>query len=282
MSAFSSYQPSGKYSPAAFGIAPAFGILAGSVIGYAYVMAVDLIPSIWVGAVSCVVFAFATGIAAGFGFSEIMDLRADLGWVIGSGDGFDLTGGLVYLVWVVEAAIVIGCSTIAPVIFTSAPFCEETKTWAKKQKMGEVAGINPDAFKQAGVSGDLAGIVSPMGQVNSPYRAYYELHSCQGGDMYVTAKLAYKDKKNKDQQDDVVDYIHIDAAALEGLQNALKNGPRRPAPRKPKELPGQLRSKPGQNQAPQQAAPMASQQPPQGARQQPATGQKPRLPSRRP
>lgn len=122
-----------------------FGLLADYIGWVAWIAAMVGEPSYLIG------FFFPLDIVA-----IITEIAKEGAWTL---SGITPTGAFLYLIWFVEACIVIGGSTYLSVIALSEiPFCEDSEAWAdKKTMLGTFAPAeNPAQFKASVSQGSFA------------------------------------------------------------------------------------------------------------------------------
>jgi len=137
-----------------------------------------------------------------FGFGDYIDARVAYGWrVTGKhgGTGTSWSGGFVYMIWLVEAVLVVGMAGAAPLVYASKPFCEECDCWAKKESIGEVHGVDNNRIQAAAAAGDWQGLVQPVGDPQSNRWIEYTVYTCpvDGHPMWLSVDLKWETTKRK-------------------------------------------------------------------------------------
>jgi hypothetical protein len=170
-----------------------------------------------------------------FGFGDYVGARVSYGWRVTGrhgGGGTSWSGGFVYMIWLVEAAIVIGMSAAAPLVFASKPFCEECDCWATEEKLGEVHGIDNNRIQAAVAGGDWQGLVQPIGDPQSNRWLEYTLYSCpaEGHAMWLSVDLKWETTKRKKDNDvdseELVEYGLVDPQLVMLARQSVQRGPR--------------------------------------------------------
>lgn len=198
------YQPSGKIAPYGPFLAIPAGILSGASVGWLYME--YSISSPFVGLVAPVVFGLLTGILARYtlriGKCRGRGIGLFLGGLLGtaavatthylmwqklsggssflayieartaSGAGWDVmslefTGGLVWVIWVIEWLIVAGISALASLSVTSRPFCEDSNSWSERRLLGNLKSVKISSASTAVRKGLIHDVLRPVGHPDS-------------------------------------------------------------------------------------------------------------------
>jgi hypothetical protein len=232
-------------------------------------------------------------IAQQFGFGDYIDARVEFGWTVTASrnadadSGTSFSGGMVYLIWLLEGVMVIGLAGAAPLVFAGAPYCEECDCWATKEKLGEIHHVDENAIKAAVAGAQWKGIIRPGGHPQSNSRARYTLYTCPSDSepMYLSVELVKtvkKGRKQEDEQDEVLQYAKVGPKHIAHLRQSLTQGAVMPEGVRP----------PGPSGAPRPPRPQGAAAPkrpgpprPPGAGPKPPAGPRkpggPKLPQRR-
>ena len=126
-------------------------------------------------------------------FWQHIKLRVDLGWELNG--GAPIAGFFVYLIWLIEAGIVIGLAVMMPNAASKEPFSEKTGQWASEESTIMMLPIdNPemvDKISQATDVDQLLTIPIPKSDETNQF-AVYVVNSIMGQDMedaYLTVNL---------------------------------------------------------------------------------------------
>jgi hypothetical protein len=77
----------------------------------------------------------------GLSLSGYYNLRSEIGWQIGtrsSDGGAPISGVFVYLIFGVEALLVLGAGWFGGIVQTKEPYCEATDTWMDKKQLASI------------------------------------------------------------------------------------------------------------------------------------------------
>jgi hypothetical protein len=209
----------------------------------------------------------------GFSFGDYLEARVEYGWTVtskrGTGRGTSWSGGMVYVIWLIEALIVVGVASVAPLIAARRPFCEGCDCWATSNDLGEVHGIDVPRIKAAAAGGDWGGIAIPATDHNSPVRAGYTLYSCpdDGEPLHVSVELRWEEasgKKSETKKEEIIEYGVITPELLGAIQQSIASPPQAAPPQRPRPpaRPGTAAPRPNAGPRPQ-ARPGAPARPPQ-------------------
>jgi hypothetical protein len=128
-------------------------------------------------------------------FREWLDARVENGWSVGrvggSSGGLPLEGIVVWVVWAIEAGIVLflavkGAGT------ANAPYCETCDRWTEKKTLGPWAQVDEADLRRAAREEDAQTLRAPKPAAGSVHAGTYVLHVCpecrEGGfvDVAVT------------------------------------------------------------------------------------------------
>jgi hypothetical protein len=117
-----------------------------------------------------------------FTFEEYHDWKKELGWSIGhvgtGGGGLQLTGLLVYAIWLTEAGILLYVARKAPAKAADRPYCERCGTWAARTELRPAAGVRPEDVAAALERGDWAAAANPPAHPGSHRSVVYAVHAC--------------------------------------------------------------------------------------------------------
>ncbi|MCB9893241.1 MAG: hypothetical protein H6839_02180 [Planctomycetes bacterium] len=172
------------------------------------------------------------------GFTDYLDARVETGWQVTSGrgsgtgpgmseeKGLNFSGVMVYIVWLIEAAIVIGAAAVAPLGLVTRPYCEGCDGWARRTKLGTIGSVHGNQLSNAARAGDWQGIVRPAIDRSSQVRAEVTLYSCPAGNepMYVTITLKWTEKNGRRKEaksEDLLRYWVIEPAMVEELKRSI-------------------------------------------------------------
>lgn len=133
-------------------------------------------------------------------FKEYIDVRVEGGWEVFRSE---LSGPLVWLVWLLEAGIVVGTGIALARAGAKMPFCEACVAWPDEIAIGVAAGVDARALRAAAKK-DLDGVLTPTvredgGRIDAEYKA----HACSGCDArFLTVELKWEatDKKGKPEE----------------------------------------------------------------------------------
>ncbi len=170
------------------------------------------------------VLAGATAVAAGHywtytmtvasvqrpvGFMEYVDARVATGWSIGRGasGGIPISGVFVYIVWLIEAAIVMVGGWIGGMAGAMTPFCESCNIWATTRVLKfTVPGLSSPSVSVLLDAPAVESLLSPpMAEIakGSPSAVTYTVEHCaacaQTAFLSLEHKETTKDKRGKAQ-----------------------------------------------------------------------------------
>jgi hypothetical protein len=92
--------------------------------------------------------------------------------------GFTPTGGVLWAMWAVEAAIIVGCVVLVAQAMVSSPFCEGCDRWCEEHKGIALLGpTSKDALRPRLEQGDYAVLGELEGPTGSAF-TQLDLHQC--------------------------------------------------------------------------------------------------------
>jgi hypothetical protein len=137
------------------------------------------------------------------------------------------TGITLWVVWGVEAAVILGCVLLAAVaIIQSDPFCENCEKWCeKKEGVGRANSGDVNELKQRMESKDF-GYLEKLGTAGVEEPAWFrvDLHSCPScqatNTLTVKSITVSVDKRGKrsEKSTDVVDKLLISASEADAIR----------------------------------------------------------------
>ncbi len=116
----------------------------------------------------------------GYDTPEQISMAVEVGWIISFKfiDVGTINGNMVYIIWVIEALIIIACAFGGVFMMTNKPFCERCGVWTKKNDLGTVASVDAETIKGAVENRDLNTILELKKAPGSDKRLNLSLHSC--------------------------------------------------------------------------------------------------------
>jgi len=144
-----------------------------------------------------------------FGFGKYIDFRVEEGWEIGrSSSGIPLKGFFVWIIWLLELAIIAAVGYGIAGSVAHIPFDEASMTWMPAAA-NQTVRINAEPFLASVQAGDVAGMLAPELHQSSPVSAKYTMFTSRPADhAYVSIELVVQDGK-EEKTDEVVRYLRI-------------------------------------------------------------------------
>ena len=127
-----------------------------------------------------------------FTFWEHIKFRVENGWTLNK--GAEITGIFVYLIWLIEAGIVLGISIVTPSSAAQEPYSEKLGQWADEEKVIMMLPIdNPQMLEQIKTAQSVDELLSiPIPKTDETNQfASYTINSIAGHeleDAYLTVK----------------------------------------------------------------------------------------------
>ncbi len=183
----------------------------------------------WVGWTSAIIeeVSFLPLFFSPLGISALISLAAAKGvWSI---FGLTPTGLALYLIWGLEAFLVIGTSTLVAVAsLMSTPFCEQCKRWVdESESISLLSAIpNPDELKAQLEQGNYSALngLKMLEQKNENY-SELELMQCSKCQQFhlmtlksVTIKLKANGKEDE-KKEDIVENLLLSSTVYEAIKN---------------------------------------------------------------
>ncbi len=110
-------------------------------------------------------------------FGDYIDIRVETGWWVGSSGGPQLTGPLVWLIWLVEAGIVCVGAFLFASTAAAALYCERCEVPTEDQVLGTVRAISPEAMRAAARRGSIQDCLD-VEEGGGDIRFVWILHAC--------------------------------------------------------------------------------------------------------
>jgi hypothetical protein len=131
----------------------------------------------------------------GLAFGDFLDRRVAIGWTFGAraaGEAGTLTGGWVWLVWIVEALGVLGPAVVFAAGF--GPYCERCGRWMEATRLRRTGGLDVAAAAAVARATTVDELVRPLAPAvpPGPFTLDYTAHRCAGCavDAYLTITQA--------------------------------------------------------------------------------------------
>lgn len=163
-------------------------------------------------------------------FQQFLTLKAKVGWKLGRhSSGSPLSGGFVYVIWGVEALVILGFTIYVGLSQVSDPYCEACKAWTTEHKLPERANGDVGAIKRDAAAGKLEDIVERKDQGGD--LVAYTVHACPScsDSSYLTVEKVTLKQKAKGQVERSTDAVLRHAALTPELRGKLLT-PEAPAP----------------------------------------------------
>lgn len=179
-------------------------------------------------------------------FFAYLDAKANIGYIVGKhGSGMPIKGVFAYVVWVIEAAIVVGLAAAGGAAGGGQPYCERCDRHVGEKPTTESGGAafalqSVDAATAQRVAGakELADVIDiPLERPLGPLQLIYSLSCCgtcrEIGFLTVQLKeLAQESsgKKSKDKVTDLHKHLQLSADEMQVVR-ALGSVARAPLPK---------------------------------------------------
>lgn len=160
-----------------------------------------------------------------FTFWTHIEMRVEMGWELNG--GAPISGVFVYLIWLIEAGIVLGLSIALPLSASKEPFSEKIGQWASEENAIMMLPIDNEEMvnqiRQATNVDDLLTIPIPKSDETNQF-AVYTVNSIAGHeleDAYLTVKLTVitfdKDGNEQKKETPLVKYAILTSDQLAQL-----------------------------------------------------------------
>lgn len=175
-------------------------------------------------------------------FGEYLRLKSETGWTIGSARpstikaGLEISGALVWVVWLIEAGAIIGVATFLARKPLDHPFCESCGLWTKSEAVGTLTPCSFSKLSTAVLRDDMAAIIEPERDATSDRTAHFTLHRCPscGQATHLSCKVTYKTVergKHKEKSEEAFKFVAVDEAQIATLRQSLAGAQRAPLPK---------------------------------------------------
>ncbi|TNE50322.1 MAG: hypothetical protein EP343_08760 [Deltaproteobacteria bacterium] len=158
-------------------------------------------------------------------FEKYIKLKVKIGWKVRR--SLKITGTFVYIVWLIELGILLVLGVMVSVPFVSAPFCERGNRWSDEVKLGDWAGVIPEAAEEAVAAADLNFFVDVEGIPTDdelPTLLSYTLYLCDtAGYLSVSLVTITTNEKGEDTTNttELLEYAQVDSTQAEHLRHIL-------------------------------------------------------------
>jgi hypothetical protein len=164
-------------------------------------------------------------------FGKYVSLRVEEGWTLGRSGGAPLKGVFVWIIWAVEAGILVVMGFRGARKAVDVPFCETCSRWAVVSPTRQMAGVDSPALEKAVGEGNLTAVLDPPFSAKSDRTATFTVHSCptcdEGGFLSLDVHWTEPDgKKVKKRTRSVVARAEVTTAQRRAFLAA--RGPRAP------------------------------------------------------
>ncbi len=156
-------------------------------------------------------------------FPSYVQLKAQLGWSVGrSGDGLPIQGTFFYIIWAIEAGILLVISTLGGVNAAKAPYCERCDAWADESQVNRVSSLaNTEPVEQLQRAENVDQMLEKLPEGESEDGVRRELHysvdrcpACkQVGWLSVKLYETSTNKKGEEETKESEVWEHIELSA---------------------------------------------------------------------
>ncbi|MFO0580000.1 MAG: hypothetical protein U1A78_39005 [Polyangia bacterium] len=176
-------------------------------------------------------------------FEQFLAIKAKVGWKVGrSSSGAPLSGTFVYVIWGVEALIILGFAIYVGTSQVSEPYCEPCKTWTKEHKLPERADGSIATIRRDAEAGKIEDIVAKKDEGGD--LVAYTVHACPScsDSSFLTVDHVMLKRKAKGQIERKTDTVVKHAALTPQLRDQLLNPQPAPGSAAPGETPAETPS----------------------------------------
>jgi hypothetical protein len=118
-----------------------------------------------------------------FTFDDWRQLRVETGWTVGrvtsSSNGPALSGFLVYVMWLIEAGILVGICLFGALFQSQEPYCERCDVWQTAETLGPWMEVDGTTLRRAIREERLDPLLAPVPAPNgSPEHGAFVLSDC--------------------------------------------------------------------------------------------------------
>lgn len=110
--------------------------------------------------------------------------RAETGWTVGrvasSGSRPTISGIMVYVIWLLEAGLLVGSACRVVAKAPEGRFCEPCDRWMDAEPLTPFLDVDAEALGRASDVHDLSALLTPAHMPGSGVHGAYTLHTCPG------------------------------------------------------------------------------------------------------
>ncbi|MBL7862725.1 MAG: hypothetical protein JNJ65_16280 [Cyclobacteriaceae bacterium] len=133
-----------------------------------------------------------------------------------------VNGFWLFLIWLIEAALILFSTTFLPRLRASKPFSEKRKKWAKEIKLSPFHYIEPEEAEKL-KAGDFTSLLSLQAASEQSHHSTVTLYDSYDDVWYVSIEdhFGTEDKKGKVKFEEIklLEYVQVDATVAKYLQN---------------------------------------------------------------
>lgn len=161
-------------------------------------------------------------------FAEYLEFRTTIGWNVGKGgSGIPITGVFVYIVWLIEAAIILIGGWVGGSMGAMTPFCETCNIWATtKSNQFHIPGLSPESIARLKAAPDVETLLMPpLAEVMpSTSEVIYTVQNCPACEKTAFVSLRHKyvvavnKKKTEEKTADLLTHVALQPEHIEAMQ----------------------------------------------------------------
>lgn len=133
-----------------------------------------------------------------------------------------VNGFWLFVIWLIEASLIIFSTTFLPRLRASKPFSEKRKKWAKEIKLSPLEYIEAEVAEKI-KAGEFTSLLSLQSGSEQDHHSTVTLHDSYDDVWYISIEdhFATEDKKGKVKFEEIklLEYTQVDASVAKYLQN---------------------------------------------------------------
>lgn len=166
-------------------------------------------------------------------FGDYLEFRTTTGWTIGKGGGgIPITGVFVYLVWLIEAVIIVAGGWLGGAMGAMTPYCEACSIWAtKKRDVFSVPGLSEASIARLKQAPDVEALLMPeLAEIApSSTKVIYTVQACPACEKTGFVSLSHKSvtqvskKKTEAKTVELLKHVTLRPEHLEAMRQLRRD-----------------------------------------------------------
>ena len=159
---------------------------------------------------------------------KYLEIRVESGWKLGRGGGLPISGVFVYVVWALEALMILGGAVVTARSVIEKPYCEDCLKWSEEETLGRKSSVSPEVVSRAAAQGSIDELIAAPSDPAGTSALVYKLHACndclQLAYLTITREWSETNSKGEVEQknETVASMVRVSQKQRDRLKDELK------------------------------------------------------------